>query len=316
MMYLILSTVLANADEAAQGYYNEAEISKASTLFSEASKVSAPQFAQAESNIRSHTVIIQNMEQNIALLNDTDLQTWFANNQRYMIGYRMQVRKHAYMLTEDYNTEFTNAMVRAIENVEFEGTVDVCQAQAIHAMMGAAPKCEGTSLSKSIAKTMDSDAELKSAIASINGVPWPTPNITVEQKTPTVVTGTENFIQLDIFVDAMLSERMSQQQRWLERQNDGLIEDLENGDKQALAKAEANRQEYLNRLTADGERLQDALIQYAKKRGKKHPTVNSMGLCGNVAEMGGCSGNDITQEVVELLKSDRYWVKIQAKSDL
>ena len=54
MMYLILSTVLANADEAAQGYYNETEISKASTLFSEASKVSAPQFAQAESNIRSH----------------------------------------------------------------------------------------------------------------------------------------------------------------------------------------------------------------------------------------------------------------------
>jgi hypothetical protein len=316
MMYLILSTLVANAEDASKGYYNEIEISKASTLFSEASKVSAPQFAQAESNIRSHTVIIKNMEQNIALLKDDELQAWFADNQRYMIGYRMQVRKHASMLTEDYNTEFTNAMVRAIENVGFEGTVEVCQAQAIHAMMALGPNCEGTSLSKNIAKTMDSDAELKSAIASINGVPWPTPNITIEQKSPQTLTGTENFIQLDIFVDTMLKERMVQHQQWLERQNDDLIEDLENGDKEAFAKAEANRQEYLNRLTDDGDILQQALIQYAKKRGKKKPVLNSIGLCGNVKEMGGCSGKDTTTEVVELLKSDRYWAKLQAKSDL
>ena len=65
MMYLILSTFIASADPSEKGYYNETEISKASTLFAEASKVSAPQFAKAESAIREHAGIIKTMETNI-----------------------------------------------------------------------------------------------------------------------------------------------------------------------------------------------------------------------------------------------------------
>ena len=76
----------------------------------------------------------------------------------------MQVSKHASMLTEDYDKEFSAAMNRAIEGLEFDGTLSVCEGQAIHAMMGTAPKCDGTSFSQSIAQTMDDDAELQSAI--------------------------------------------------------------------------------------------------------------------------------------------------------
>ena len=63
MMNLILSTFMAFAEPSDKGYYNETEISKASTLFAEAAKVSAPQFAQAEANIREHAGIIKRAPQ-------------------------------------------------------------------------------------------------------------------------------------------------------------------------------------------------------------------------------------------------------------
>ena len=48
---------------------------------------------------------------------------------------------------------------------------------------------------------------------------------------------------------------MQMHQQWLEQQNDALIEGLETGDKEAYAKAEANRNMYLQRLSADGEQI-------------------------------------------------------------
>ena len=316
MIYLILSSLVAFADPSDKGYYNETEISKASMLFSEASKVSAPQFAKAESTIREHASIIKQMETNTAILNDEELKTWFTQNQKYMLGYRMQVSRHASMLTEDYDKEFSAAMNRAMEGLEFDGTLEICEGQAIHAMMGSAPKCDGTSFSKALAKAMDEDEALQTAIASINGVPWPTENISSQSMHVVEVTGTDGYINLNTFVDQMMSQRMQEHQRWLEGQNDSLIEGLEMGDKEAFKKAEANRLLYLERLSADGEALFTALQKYAAKRGKKYPVVTSVGFCGNVEALGGCQGTDATAEVISILKSDRYWAKVQSKSGL
>ena len=316
MMYLILSTFTAFADPAEKGYYNESEISKSSTLFAEAAKVSAPQFAKAESAIRQHASIIKTMETNIAILNDNDLKTWFTQNQKYMIGYRIQVSQHASMLTADYDKEFSDAMNRAIAELDFDGTLEICAAQAIHAMMGAAPKCDGTSFSKTLAETMDADEALQKAIGSINSVPWPTVNISTESMPIVEVTGASGYINLHTFVEQMMGQRMQQHQRWLEQQNDALIEGIESGDKEAIKKAEDNRSLYLQRLSADGETLFRALQKYADKRGKKNPVVQSVGFCGNVEELGGCQGTDVTSDVIAVLKSDRYWAKVQSKSGL
>ena len=316
MICLILSTLVAFADPSDKGYYNETEISKSSMLFAEASKVSAPQFAKAESTIRKHAGIIKQMETNTAILNDEELKTWFTQNQKYMLGYRMQVSKHASMLTEDYDKEFSAAMNRAIEGLEFDGSLEICEGQAIHAMMGSAPKCDGTSFSKTLAKAMDEDETLQTAIASINAVPWPTENVSSQSMPVVKVTGTDGYINLNTFVDQMMSQRMKEHQQWLEQQNDSLIEGLEMGDKEAFKRAEANRLLYLERLSADGDTLFMALQKYATKRGKKNPTVSSFGFCGNVDELGGCQGTDVTAEVISILKSDRYWAKVQSKSGL
>ena len=316
MMYLILSTFTAFAEPTDKGYYNETEISKSSVLFAEAAKVSAPQFAKAESTIREHAGIIKQMETNIAILNDDELKTWFTQNQKYMLGYRMQVSKHASMLTADYDKEFSDAMNRAIAGLEFDGTLEICEAQAIHAMMGAAPKCDGTSFSKTLAKTMDEDEALQEAISSINSVPWPSVNISAESMPIVEVTGSSGYINLHTFIEQMMNQRMQEHQHWLEIQNYSLIEGIESGDKAAIKKAEENRTLYLKRLSADGEVLFVALQKYADKRGKKSPIVASVGFCGNIEALGGCQGTDVTDEVISMLKSDRYWVKVQSKSGL
>jgi hypothetical protein len=316
MMYLILSTSLAFSEPSEKGYYNETEISKASTLFAEAAKVSAPQFAKAESTIRNHASIIASMETNTALLNDESLNSWFEQNQRYMLGYRMQVSQHASMLTEDYDKEFTAAMNRAIEGLGFEGTLEICEAQAIHAMMGTAPKCDGTSFSTELANTMDNDATLQEALKSINDIPWPTPNVSPESQAIIQVTGDAGYVDLTIFVEQMMGLRMKQHKLWLESQNDSLIEAIEMGDKEAVQKAENNRKQYLERLSNDGEILVNTLEQYAKKKSGKHPVVQSVGFCGNIEALGGCNGENVTAEVIETLKSDRYWAKLQKKSGL
>ena len=54
---------------------------------------------------------------------------------------------------------YFTGMERAIESLDFEGTVGVCEAQS-HAMMGTAPKCEGVSLSKTISQSIDNDEVL------------------------------------------------------------------------------------------------------------------------------------------------------------
>ncbi len=315
MMYLVLSISLSQAEEA-KGYYNETEIQRNSQLFVEASKIAAPQFTQAESNIRGHAEVIQQMEQNLALLNDDLLTTWFTDQQRQMIGYRIQVSNHATMLTNDYDTEFTKAMYQAIENIPFEGSITVCEAQAIHAMMGTAPKCDGTSLSKEIASNMDNNTELRKAITEINAISWPTIDLQTSPQAPSAVTGTQYVVDLHAFSEVFLQERIAGHQQWLESQNDSLIEGLESGDTEAMQKAQANREAYLARLTADGTQLIEALNTYAVKRGKKHDMLNDFALCGNINELGGCKGTDKTQELIDLLKSDRYWAKVQSKSGL
>ncbi len=316
MTPLILSAFITFADTPTLGYYNETEISKSSVLFAKSAEVSAPQFAKAESTIRQHATIITKMEQNVALLNDDALQESFTETQRRMLGYRLQVSKHATMLTDDYDTEFTAAMNRALTDLTKEGAIKPCEAQAIHAMMGAAPKCEGTSYSKIIAESMDSDAALQSAIEAINSVPWPTVEISTQLQAPKSITGLDNYIQLDVFANTFLKQRIQMHQRWLESQNDKLIEGVESGDQSAIEKAQQNREAYFERLNADGEQLNALLTAYSEKRGKKHEVLNSLSLCGTVQELGGCSGNDVTQDVLNIMKNDRYWTKLQAKHSL
>ncbi len=316
MTPLILSAFITFADTPTLGYYNETEISKASVLFAKSAEVAAPQFAKAESTIRQHADAIAKMEQNIALLNDDILRESFTETQRRMLGYRLQVSKHATILTDDYDKEFTAAMNRALAELSKEGSIEPCEAQAIHAMMGAAPKCEGESYSKAIAESMDADEILQSAIQAINNVPWPTIEISEQVASPKAISGVDNFIQLDVFVRTFMKQRILMHQQWLESQNDNLIEGIESGDKSALEKAQQNREEYFKRLSEDGTQLEALLKAYSEKRGKKHAVLTSLALCGTVQELGGCSGEDVTQDVLNIMKSDRYWAKLQAKHSL
>ena len=318
MPTLFLTAILsmAHADDESVGTYNDTELARQSTLFAQASKIAAPKFATAEGNMANHSQIIQAMEINLALSGTTETPDWYQSNLRYMLGYRQQIALVVNQLTTAYDTEFTAARDRAIESLDFEGVIKPCEAQSIHALMGSAPKCDGTDLNKMISTKIDADETLNAALSSINAQVWPSPQVTVDTMTPMSVTGNTHYIQLEDFSAAMLQGLLNSHQRWLDQQNDSIIEGIENGDPEAIKLAKSQRREYLTRLAADGDKLISALTLYGDKRAKKSPYLSSLGICVNHRDLGGCSGTDVTSDFIQLAKSDKYWIKAQKKSGL
>jgi hypothetical protein len=219
-------------------------------------------------------------------------------------------------LTTAYDTEFTAARDRAIESLDFEGEITPCEAQSIHALMGSAPKCDGLDLNKTISKKIDADQTLKAALTTINAQEWPSPQVTTDTMEPISVTGVTHYIQLEDFSAVMLQDILTSHQRWLEQQNDSIIEGIESGDPEAIKLAKSQRQEYLSRLATDGDKLINTLTIYSEKRAKKTPYLSTMGICVNHRDLGGCSGTDVTSDFIALAKSDKYWLKSQKKSGL
>lgn len=318
MPTLFLTAVLsmAHAEDTSVGTYNDTELARQSTLFAEASKISAPKFATAEGNMATHSKIIQAMEINLALSGLTETPDWYQSNLRYMLGYRQQIAMVVNQLTTAYDTEFTAARDRAIESIEFDGEIKACEAQSIHALMGSAPKCDGVDLNKAIAQKIDADQTLNTALSTINAQEWPSPKVTTDTMEPKSITGSTHYIQLEDFSATMLQGVLQSHQRWLEQQNDSIIEGIESGDPDAIKLAKSQRQEYLARLASDGDKLAQALTIYGAKRAKKTPYLSSLAICVNHRDLGGCSGTDVTSEFITLAKSDKYWLKAQKKSGL
>ena len=169
-LFFSLVSTTANAEAPNLAYYSSNEVAKQSTLFQMA-EVSA-KYSQAEQNIRRYSQILSEMGFNTAFLQDDGLSQWFGYNQKN-IGYRLRVSRHVSLMTEDYDTEFGSAVDRALESINFEGTIKKCEGNKMQAMMGTAAKCDGKSLDKDIASIIDNDQQLKTALGEINALKWP-----------------------------------------------------------------------------------------------------------------------------------------------
>ena len=254
------------------------------------------------------------MDFNTSFVQNPELTTWFEFNQKRILGYRIQLNKHVGLMTEDYDTEFMDAVSRAIAELAPDGNVEKCEGNAMQAMMGSKVKCEGKDISKDIAKKIDADPELQTAIQEINAIAWPVPQ--VEPKTQPVipVTGSENYIDLYAFSSRFLQNRLDEHSQWLEEQTDTIIEDLESGDSKAIKKAEEFRKEYQQRIADDGKKFLTDFQAFAEKRSKKYPELGNLAFCANVKELGGCEGKDVSNETITALETNRKFLKFLKKS--
>lgn len=313
-LFFSLISATANAGTPDLAYYSSNEVAKNSTLFAKAAEVSAPQYSQAEQNIRKYSKTLSEMEFNTAFLQDDGLSQWFSYNQKRIIGYRLQVSRHVSLMTEDYDKEFSSAVERAIESIAFEGTVKKCEGNKMQAMMGSAPKCDGKSLDKDISNIIDNDQELKTALDEINALKWPESQVEEKEQSVTPITGTEYYIDLYVFSTKFLQESIDSHGNWLEAQTDSIIEGLESGDSDSIKQAEAFRKAYNKRIAADGKKLISTFEVYANKRVKKNDKLGTVGFCGNVKALGGCTGQDATAEMMEFLANDKKFLKSLTKA--
>ena len=312
-LFLMLTSISA-AESSDLAYYSSNEVAKNSSLFAQAAEISAPQYAQAETNIRKHSQILSEMEFNTAFLQDDGLTEWFQYNQKRIIGYRLQISRHVSFMTDDYDKEFTAAVERAIESIGFEGTVEKCEGNKMQAMMGTAPKCDGQSLDKDIASRIDQDQLLKTALNEINALQWPASQVEEKEQAVTPITGADYYIDLYAFSSKFLQASIDDHGNWLEAQTDSIIEGLESGDSAAIKQAEVFRKAYNERIAADGQKLMSTLNMYAVKRVKKNDKLASIGFCGNVQALGGCTGQDVTAEMIQFLSNDKKFLKTLSKS--
>jgi hypothetical protein len=140
------------------------------------------------------------------------------------------------------------------------------------------------------------------------------PQVESKEQPVTPITGTEYYIDLHSFSSVFLQNSITEHSTWLDHQTDTIIEGLESGDPEALKQAEAFRKTYSERIAADGKKLISTFQTYSEKRAKKNAKLKQVGFCGNVAELGGCSGEDVTDEMVESLKLDRKFLKMISKA--
>lgn len=304
-----------NTAQAEESYYSHNAIAQHSKLYSESSKVSIPKNTEATAIMSKHNQILKEMEYSVATLNQDVLTQSYAENQKAILEYRLKTQTHIQNIVQAYDAAFVNAMNQAITDLAFEN-LSLCEGNAIQAMMGAGPSCSGTEVSMQIAAKMDQNSELKDALDGINELAWPQANLQITAQPVLPITGTEYYVDVYEFGSYLLNEQLIAHQKEYQANLNGIMLELETGDEQAIETAKKFREAYLTTLTADGEKLRIALESYALKNAPKDPRLSQIGFCGNVSELGGCQGTDLTKEMIQSLQDNKKWQKALKKSGL
>ena len=87
------------------------------------------------------------------------------------------------------------------------------------------------------------------------------------------------------------------------------------GDKEAIKKSKAYVSNYRSKCQAEGDKMMAILQLAVKRKAKKDKRLNALGVCSTDSELGGCTGTDITNDVISIMMADRKIVKALKKAD-
>ena len=286
----------------AEEYYNFQSIMRKSKGFVEANKISLDRSQTLMENIESQKRLTKKLRETSSMLNSPELSKWdlvvsnsheknamtsimFEN--QFITDYSAHYEKH----TTNHLKSYPNAVLCLPS--PFENS------------------CKGTDISESIAQKLDANEELKAGIDEVMARTWPTTSLPSKQFATIELTGTDYFISLDVFAQSLFGKKIAGHHRWYEQQYQKLDTDSQQG-KEA---AKELYQNFKSKMQLDKNTIEKALKALIKKRKKKDPRYLSLGYCGNPAKLGGCTGKDITQDVlnelVEYKKSKKIILKAQ-----
>ena len=295
--FLFLSTT-AQADE----YYHFDSIAFKSKGFTEASKVSMERSQTLTEKLESQKRLSKKLRETSSMLSSPELSKWDL------------IISNAYEKNTLSSQEFLNTFVMDYSGHYEKHTTEYLKAYPKAVSCKPSPfgnSCQGTDISPSIAQKLDANEELKKGIEEVMARTWSTPSLPSKQFSTIELTGTENFISLDVFAQSLFGKKIANHHKWYEQQ----YQQLDTTSEQGKKSANELYQEFEGRLQQDKNTIEKALKALIKKRKKKDSRYLSLGYCGNPLELGGCTGTDITQDVlkelVEYKKSKKIILKAQ-----
>ena len=290
--------------EAPAGHYHPNDIAGASKVFAGAADSVGPRYEAAAGSLSKVGKGLELLELGALSLGDRapdGLLDWMDATRRQAAGEHLRLQRHVDLMGEDYSAEFGAALARALES-DGQGLVE-CGATGIAAMVGG-KNCPGDDANARLAAIIDTDPQLKKAIASIDGIAWP--DVSEPSRTWEVVplTGSASWVQAGVVVRVLLKARLEVHQDNLDRALTAILEDDSRSREDKLAAAKKERAKYADALAADGKVL-FAAMKTALEKGAKKGAPADVGLCANAPSLGGCAGTDVTRDVVGFLQADK-----------
>lgn len=302
---MILFAMAAAADAL---WWTETGIAKHSELFGKAQARDAEAYEKAQAELERAKRLVGDLELAVAALGGSpDARAYAEGVDRSLTGQFLRLQRHTDLLGDDYSRNFGAAVERALPGVARGQTVTECKhTSAALAMLGRDPKCPGRDISVDVARAVDADPALQSAIKSILEVEWPSIELLPSTQPALAWTGSERSADVATLVRALVPEaiRAADDERDLALEE--IADDLDSADaatKQAgIARAQAARDAWgravANAATPALAKLKKSVEKAAKKGGSA-----GVALCHNPAALGGCGLPDATAEVLALVKA-------------
>lgn len=305
MLLSLVSVALAGSP----AFYDPDAVGLKSAKFGVASEAVGPKFEVGEKQVSKLGAAAESLEIGTALLGNSapaELTAFTTETRRQLTGQYLRLQKHVSLIQGDFSNVFTAAVERVLPALSVGKDVRICAASGVAAMMHRTD-CTGEDLNAAIAAAIDKDAQLDTDLAEILSVEWPTVALSAAPQGVVSVTGGDRWISLPKVAAALAGAQLTARRDNLEATLEQLSEDLEARDTGAMAAAAAAKKAYLEGLGADGAILR-AAVEASLQKQKSAPA--SWGWCPNPKSLGGCAGEDVTSEVLELVAKDKKLARL------
>ncbi len=308
------------AQALAGGFYHPSDVAGSSAVYRNAAEGTGAAIQQLQDRAGSLSIGLRDYEEALDLLGDRADPSERERLKTLTIQYNRQfatAQAFAEVMAEDFDTEFTAAMDRALDAVG-GGTLCVGMVPdgrgvpGMRQPMKPNPDCKGEDRNAQIADKMDKDKALATAVAEILALEWP--QIQLDTAEPGTAAGTgDRYVQTSLFFEAVIPKTLKRIR---------LDDDTERLDIQAAIEDNASKEQlvaYREQARAISEAtsakraavaspILDAADTSAAKWQKKGQAP--FAWCASPQSLGGCTGTDASTELVTQISADKRVTKL------
>jgi hypothetical protein len=305
---------LANAaGDAGPAYFHPDDVAAKSSLFAVSSEKMSSRFDAVQREMDRASVALEALDRNATLLGGRapePFRTWAQDTRKQANGEFLTIQRFVDTLTTDFQKTFEAALDRAIAAMPPDSRPSPCRKIGVAGFTGPGASvghCTGEDRNAALANVLDADPALARDVHAMLALEWPAFHVASAPQVPVAVTGTARVIDLDSVVGRLVKEKVdalgAAHDDALEPVRADLESDQENTRAKAVAQGQALRAHYEAQMAGVGALLLDSLAK-SLERGAKKGWPSEIAVCGNPRMLGGCVGEDVTEQILPLLADD------------